>query len=110
MSKPPKTTLRVVDPSPVDPLEPPMDLGEDGRNLWRSIMAEYRIDDAPGRAMLKQICACADLAEKAHERSAIKDELAARAFIVRGLQKLNLDIEAGPGRVGRPPGPKVTRA
>jgi hypothetical protein len=107
MSKPPKTTLRVVDQSPVDPLEPPADLGEDGRNLWRSIMSEYKIDDSPGRAMLKQICACADLAEAAHQRGSLKDELASRAFVVRGLQKLNLDIESGPGRVGRPPGPKV---
>jgi len=70
-------------------------------------MAEYRIDDAPGRAMLRQICACADIAEAAHRRELLKDELAARAFVTRGLMKLNLDIEAGPGRVGRPPGPRV---
>jgi hypothetical protein len=102
-----KPILCLVEPTPGDPTSPPANLDQAGRNLWQSIQSEYRVDDAPGRAMLLQICACADIAEEAHERGLLKDELAARAFITRGLQKLNLDIEPGPGRVGRPPGPKV---
>ncbi len=105
--KPAKSSLRLVEPTSNDPTSPPTDLGEAGRDLWQSIMSEFRVDDAPGRATLFQICAAADIADEAHERGLLKDELAARAFITRGLHRLNFDVEPTRGGPGRPPGPRV---
>jgi len=96
-----KPALRVVVPTPADATAPPPILGDAGMNLWRSIMNEYRVDDAAGRQILLQICHAADIADDAHERGLIKEELASRAFITRGLHRMNFDVEpprAGPGR------------
>ena len=83
-------------------------------------MAEYDIDDSGGRQILLQSCAAADRAAECalliardglmvhsphgpKDHPLIRHELAARAFIVRSLHKLGLDIE--PVRApGRPPG------
>jgi hypothetical protein len=95
---------------------PPRLLGPHGTQLWRSIVAEYTVTDPAGREQLCQACAALDRAEEiaAAIRDAgiaadgkanrlLKDELAARAFVVRTLQKLGLD--ADPIRpVGRQPG------
>jgi hypothetical protein len=102
-------TLRVVEQIPTDPTSPPAQLGESGQNLWRSIQSDYRVDDAPGRNMLLQICHAADLADEAHTRGLLKDELAARAFITRALHKLNFDVEPTRAHSGRPPGPSIRR-
>jgi hypothetical protein len=81
----------------------------------------YRLDDVGGREILYQACAAADTAEelsaviaedgprfmtkhgvKAHP--CLKDRLAARAFVAKGMRTLGLDVEAvypGPGRPGR---------
>lgn len=107
--EPEKTPLRLVAPTPPDPAAPPTDLGESGATLWRAIMSEYRVDDAPRRQMLLQICYAADIAETARERGLLKDELAARAFVTRGLHRLNFDVEPTRERAGRPPGHKLTR-
>ena len=78
---------------------------------------EYNISDAGGIELLAQACAAVDRAEalaecvgrdgvmiyakqgpKAHP--ALKEELAARAFICRTLQRLGINVEAikPPGR------------
>jgi hypothetical protein len=98
--------------------QPPRKLGVFGSSLWQSVQSEYRIDDAGGRELLAQACAAADrvaaLAEKIDTdgavietkngpkvHPAVKEELAGRAFIVRTLQALGLNLE--PTRaVGRP--------
>jgi hypothetical protein len=98
---------------------PPATLGEAGADLWRRVMAEYRIDDVGGREMLAQACAACDRAaalaalierdgaviySKSGPRShpAIKDEIACRGFIVRTLHRLGLDVEPIRAVVGRP--------
>jgi hypothetical protein len=98
--------------------KPPRRLGEHGTALWGAIQAEYKVTDAGGIEMLAQACSAADRAEQLAAEIArsgvlfgvranplIKDELACRAFIVRTLHRLGLDVE--PVRpVGRPPGPQ----
>ena len=71
---------------------------------------EYRIDDIGGVEMLMQACSGLDRAESLAERiaadgdvvltrsgpkvhPAVREELAARAFVVRTLQKLGLNYE-----------------
>jgi hypothetical protein len=96
----------------------PGDLGEHGIELWRSVQAQYQIDDAGGHAMLHQACLALDRAEACRAqikldgqlivtRTGVKDhpllrhETAARAFAVRTLARLGLDLEpirSGPGR------------
>ena len=97
---------------------PPRPLGKHGAALWASIHAAYRIDDAGGIEMLAQACAELDAAEDyaSHikkdgavirtnggikDHPLIKHELAARAFVVRTLQRLGLDVETV-RPVGRP--------
>jgi hypothetical protein len=84
-------------------------------------MAEYQIGDRGGIELLAQACATVDRVEtlraaidrdgevvvvrgvpKAHP--ALRDELAGRAFIVRTLERLGLNVEAvkTPGRPPRP--------
>jgi len=99
-----KTALRLVSQIPADATSPPTTLGDAGANLWQSIMTEYHVDDAAGQQILLQICHAADIAEAAHERNLLKEELGARAFVTRGLHRLNLDVEPLHSRPGRPPG------
>ena len=98
----------------------PQGLGEHGRALWSKVMKEYAVDDAGGLEMLFQVCASADMAARLRERidaegiitktkggprehPLLKQELAYRSFVVRGLSRLGLAVE--PLRtVGRPPG------
>jgi len=104
---------------------PPRKLGEHGLALWRSVMAEYAIQDAGGVEMLCQACQALDRAEALREqieidgdvirsKSMLKDhpglkhELANRSFVVRTLHRLGLDVEAikPVGRPGNPFGIK----
>lgn len=100
----------------------PRKLGEHGLALWNAVHSEYQIDDRGGVEILTQICAASDRVEalaaqinedgetirtrtgvlKAHP--CLKDELALRAFICRGLERLGLNIESIKPSVGRPPG------
>jgi hypothetical protein len=113
-----KSRLTLVDPSALTVLSPPSTLGEAGNNLWRAIMAEYDIRDSGGREMLRQICEATDSVDEfsrviAHDgpvvrtkagpkdHPLIKHQLAARAFVVRSLHRLGLDVEPI-GRIGRP--------
>jgi hypothetical protein len=98
---------------------PPSTLGAAGAKLWGAIQGEYQIGDAGGTEMLLQICSAADRADefaatiasdgpvirtKTGMHPLLKHELATRAFIVRALHRLGLDIEPTRNVVGRPPG------
>jgi phage terminase small subunit len=100
---------------------PPRKLGTHGGALWKQVMAEYRITDAGGLAMLTQACIELDIAEDCRtqisrdgscirtktglkEHPLIKHELAARAFVVRTLSRLGLDVEPVKA-IGRPTKP-----
>src|SRR5262245_44225267 len=116
-----KTALEIVGNRPAIADNPPSTLQDPGRSLWRRVLSEYRLEDCGGLEMLSQCCHAADRAEQIRieieadgpvirARGIIKDhpairlELAARAFVVRTLQRLGLDVEplrAGPGH---PPG------
>jgi hypothetical protein len=117
-----KPPLSVVEPASTDqrPPKPPRKLGEHGGKLWRSVTSEYPVEDIGGIELLAQACAGLDRAEslaaciaedgeviylrgspKAHP--AVKDELACRAFVVRTLQRLGLNVVVEQSRpVGRP--------
>jgi hypothetical protein len=116
MAKKPRLTL--VDEATTTVLSPPATLGETGGNLWRTVMGEYDIRDSGGREMLRQICEAADRVDEfskiiagdgaivrtkygPKDHPLIKHELAARAFVVRSLHRLGLDVEPI-GRIGRP--------
>jgi hypothetical protein len=95
--------------------EPPRALAAHGQRLWDAIQAEYRIADAAGVELLAQACAGLDRAEALAAEIArvgfvltggranplVKDELAARAFVVKTLSRLGLDLEPSKP-VGRP--------
>src|SRR6516225_11106167 len=93
-----------------DTVSMPSGLGEPGRALWRKVMKEYAVDDAGGVEMLAQICAACDMAARLRERidaegivlktkmgprenPLLKQELAYRSFVVRGLARLGLAVE-----------------
>ena len=100
---------------------PPRPLGQHGAALWQRVQREYRIEDVGGCELLAQACAAEDTAESLaeaiardghviHSRTgvprthpAVKDELACRAFVVRTLERLGLNVEAVKPP-GRPPG------
>src|SRR5262245_6072605 len=100
--------------------EPPRKLGATGLQLWRDVQAQYRILDVGGIETLLQICLAADrvwamlrrssrageMLEGPHGANAnplLRDELACRAFIVRSLRVLGLNLE-DVGTLGRPAG------
>jgi hypothetical protein len=107
----------MFDPTSSTP-QPPRKLGDHGLSLWQSVQSEYVISDAAGVELLMQACECADRIARLAERidkdgevietengpkvhPAVKEELAGRAFIVRTLRALGLNLE--PVRsVGRP--------
>src|SRR5688572_2664719 len=115
-----KTPLKVVPSSPLTGSQPPRTLGEAGLSLWRAVTSEYGIEDAGGIEMLAQACAALDRAEACaqhiqrdgevirtkagpQDHPSLKHELANRAFVVRTLGRLGLDVEVVKP-VGRPPG------
>jgi P27 family predicted phage terminase small subunit len=94
-----KPTLSLVSPSPPTGDAPPT-LGKAGRKLWRTLTAEFVIDDSAGLEMLQQVCSAADRLcgyQEAIERDGLmvrtkqgpkehpllKLELSTRAFIMR---------------------------
>ena len=119
---PEKPPFSVVSALPVQVPDPPRPLGLHGRQLWDTAQREYAITDVGGRELLAQACAAEDTAESLaeaiardghviHSRTgvprthpAVKDELACRAFVVRTLERLGLNIETikPPGRPPRP--------
>lgn len=114
-----RPTVTLVPSAPTGP-PPARTLGAPGQALWDSVTSEYTIDDAGGVETLMQICFARDSLEicmtqlqadgpmiygksgaKAHPL--MRDELALRSFIVRGLARLGLAIETIKP-VGRPSG------
>ena len=104
-----KPPLTLVGPTSTE-ISPPRELGRHGMALWRSVQHAYRIDDVGGIELLAQACAAADRVEALAERisadgevvntragpkahPALRDELAGRAFIVRTLERLGLNVE-----------------
>jgi len=118
---PEKPPFSVVSALPAQVPDPPRPLGPHGAALWRRTQAEYAIRDVGGIELLAQSCAAEDTAESLaeaiardghviHTRTgiprahpALRDELAARAFVVRTLEKLGISVEAVKPP-GRPPG------
>jgi hypothetical protein len=105
-----KPTLNLVDPASSG-ISPPRKLGQHGLSLWNSVQTAYRIDDVGGMELLAQACAATDRVEALAERinadgevvqtragpkahPALRDELQGRAFIVRTLERLGLNVEA----------------
>jgi hypothetical protein len=121
--KPPATkpTLAVVTPLPANNLpRPPCKLGATGLSLWRDILSAYDFGDRASLETLAQACASADRAEACRKQidsdgelirtktgvrdhPLLKHELAARAFVVRSLARLGLDLEPVRPAAGRPP-------
>src|SRR5262249_3522875 len=112
-----KPSLSVVNPDTTD-IQPPRKLGQFGLSLWHDIQSEYRIDDRGGVELLSQACSALDRAaalaaciaedgETIKTRTglrihpAVREELAARAFIVRTLERLGITTERVKN-VGRP--------
>jgi hypothetical protein len=116
-----KPLLALVDSEATISIQPPFTLGKAGRSLWDRIQSEYDVSDAGGIEMLAQICAAADLAERLQEEiesdgavvrsrgtvrshPAVKDLIAARSFVTRGLIKFGLNFEPVRSSGGRPGG------
>jgi hypothetical protein len=97
-----KSRLQLMPPVP-DLAAPPADLGEAGAKLWRTVLDEVDIESAIAQQMLREACLEEDRAGELHAAGDFKNELAARAFVVRTLQKLL----PKPTHIfmGRPPGP-----
>src|SRR5262245_37257074 len=120
MAKSKTATLKLIASTSGAP-SPPADLAEAGVHLWRSITAEYVIDDAAAIALLAEACRAADRAAQCaaaigtdglvvatvngpRDHPLLKHEIANRAFCVRTLQKLGLNFEPVRPTGGRPPG------
>jgi P27 family predicted phage terminase small subunit len=117
MAKKPRLTL--VDPTSKAP-PPPSTLGASGATLWNSIQTEYRIEDSGGRALLLQACTAIDRADECaetidregmmirtsnggrREHPLLRLELSNRAFAMKSLHRLGLDIEPTRATAGRP--------
>jgi P27 family predicted phage terminase small subunit len=101
-------------------ISPPRPLGPHGKALWDRVQHEYMIHDTGGIEILAQICAAQDRVEALHEQidadgaiirtrnglkanPLLRDETALRAFIVRTIERLGLNVEAVKPP-GRPPG------
>lgn len=112
-----KSSLSLVGSPPTGGEPPPT---SPGAKLWKSEMAERKFTRAGDRELLKQICIMTDRVEAIAEQieadgevyrvrgkptphPALRDELAARAFIARSLARLGIVGEPKEERrVGRP--------
>ena len=102
-------------------MPPPGKLGPTGLSLWSDITMAYDFHDRASFETLYQACSAADRAatlrdaidqdgqiirtgKMLRDHPAPKHELANRAFVVRLLAKLGLDLEPVRPSVGRPSG------
>jgi hypothetical protein len=116
-----KPSLRLVRPTGATDDAPPRTLGQHGTSLWNRITTEYEITDAGGRELLTLACQQLDRAEalKAQidaegeivqtrngpkDHPALRHELGARAFVVKTLLRLGLNVEPLRPVPGRPAG------
>jgi hypothetical protein len=115
-----KPALTLVETGSKSVAKPSRRLGQAGMTLWGQVMSEYDIKDSGGLEMLCLACQSLDRAEALREQidddgevirskagikdhPALKHELAARAFVVKTLHRLGLDVEPIKA-VGRPSG------
>ena len=115
-----KKPLTLIRPGDDVAASVPAGLGETGLNVWRSVQAQYRIDDAGGVAMLETACRALDRAQDCaaqiqhdgpvlftkqgpRDHPLLRHEVANRALALRALSKLGLDVEPvrPTGRPGR---------
>jgi hypothetical protein len=106
----PRPPLSIVDRDPSLP-RPPRKLGRHGMALWRTVQTEYAIEDPGGLELLLQACAAVDRLEALGERinadgeilvirgvpkphPCLREELAARSFVCRAIERLGLNLEA----------------
>jgi hypothetical protein len=119
-TQPNQQLLSVVSPKTLEiGPSPPRPLGEHGQSLWNRVQREYRIEDSGGIEILAQICAAVDLAEQLADvvrtegpmletkttrrtHPAVRELVQTRAFVVRALTQLGLNVEAIKP-MGRPP-------
>jgi hypothetical protein len=122
MPKTPETPPFSIVAGETTVVSPPRALGPHGTALWNRVMAEYRIADCGGLELLCQACQALDRAEALAEaiardgaviysragipraHPAVRDELQARAFVVKTIEKLGINFEAVKPP-GRPPSP-----
>jgi hypothetical protein len=114
---PKKPSLKLVESAATDQ-RPPRKLGQHGTKLWKAVTSAYHIEDVGGIELLAQACAAADRAESLAARidedgetikgknglrahPCLKDELAARSFVVRTLSRLGITTESVKP-IGRP--------
>jgi hypothetical protein len=120
--KPTNPQLAIVPPSAADPTAPPPGLDATGLKLWREVVASYEFSDAASLTILEQAARALDRAARCAAEIAkdgemirvrngtlranplLRDELGFRAFAVRALGKLGLDLEPIRPGVGRPGG------
>ena len=119
----PKPSLAVVESlSARDQVVAPKGLGEHGLKLWREVTSIYAFDDPGSLVVLEQACRALDRAERCaaeiteagemirlrngslRANPLLRDELGFRAFAVRALAKLGLDLEPLHPTPGRPSG------
>jgi hypothetical protein len=115
MSRPPSKSgsspLSIVTDA-ISSTSPPGHLDAPGRRLWDAIQREYEIRDAAGLQLLFEACAEIDniaaLSEAVRrdgrtvytrtgmpkDHPSLKSQLAARAFVVRTLERLGVTTEA----------------
>jgi hypothetical protein len=114
-----KTPSKLTKPSGHLP-SPPRELKEAGRTLWSSIIAEFVVDDAGSRAVLKEICQTADMVAACREQIAregltvatnnggMRDHpltrtlLMSQSFMTRSLIRLGAVADNPKNPVGRP--------
>ena len=104
-----------------DEPQPSCKLGAVGMSLWCEITQAYEFNDRGSYETLSQACAAADRAEACRaqidadgevirnkmgirDHPLLKHEIASRAFVVRTLARLGLDLEPVRSGPGRPPG------
>ena len=121
VKKPGPNLALVAAASEVVGAEPPGKLGAVGLSLWNDIVGSYEFNDRASYQVLFEACAASDRAASlralidqdgelirsktgVRDNPLIKHELANRAFIVRSLMRLGLDLEPLRGGPGRPPG------
>jgi hypothetical protein len=117
---PRKPPLSIVTPATTG-IAPPRQLGPHGTAFWQKVQAEFAITDCAGVELLMQCCSAIDRAESLadiiacegeviHTRTgtikshpAVRDELSARALVMKAIQRLGIDVEPikSPGRPPR---------
>jgi hypothetical protein len=123
MARRTESNLTVVGSTPgIKPPTSPGKLAATGLSLWKDIVAAYQFEDRASYEALYQACCAADRAESCRkqidadgelvrtktgvrEHPLLKAEIACRAFVVRTLGRLGLDLEPVRPSPGRPPGP-----